>query len=63
LTIPGLEPTIYRTRGDYANNNTTDAVKKRTEEKKISFTYIFINKISSIFIWFNTHASHSFIAN
>jgi hypothetical protein len=27
LTRPGLEPTIYRTRGEHANHYTTDAVK------------------------------------
>ena len=26
LTRPGLEPTIYRTRGEHANHNTTDTV-------------------------------------
>jgi hypothetical protein len=26
LTPPGLEPTIYRTRGEHANHYTTDAV-------------------------------------
>ena len=26
LTRPGLEPTIYRTRGEHANHYTTDAV-------------------------------------
>jgi hypothetical protein len=26
LTLPGLEPTIYRTRGEHVNHNATDAV-------------------------------------
>ena len=26
LTLPGLEPTIYRTQGEHANYYTTDAV-------------------------------------
>jgi hypothetical protein len=28
LTQPGLEPTIYHTRGEHANHYTTDAIKK-----------------------------------
>ena len=28
LTRPGLEPTIYHTRGEHANHYTTDAVTK-----------------------------------
>ena len=27
LTRPGLEPTIYRTRGEHANHYATDAVR------------------------------------
>ena len=27
MTRPGLEPTIYRTRGEHANHYATDAVK------------------------------------
>ena len=26
FTLPGLEPTIYRTRDEHANNDTTDQV-------------------------------------
>ena len=31
LTRPGLEPTIYRTRGEYANHYATDAVRSIEE--------------------------------
>ena len=33
LTRPGLEPTIYRTRGEHANHYTTDAVHSPLEHK------------------------------
>jgi hypothetical protein len=36
LTQPGLEPTIYRTRGEHANHYTTDAVCHKTANKKNS---------------------------
>jgi hypothetical protein len=36
LTQPGLEPTVYRTRGEHANRHTTDAVDvKMTTNTKI----------------------------
>jgi len=31
LTRPEIEPTIYRTRGEHANNYTTDAVMSNFE--------------------------------
>jgi hypothetical protein len=33
LTRPGLEPTIYHTRGEHANHYATDAVWWKKEEK------------------------------
>ena len=42
LIQPGLEPTIYRTRGEHANHYTTDAVKLHTTmvDSKINKTII-----------------------
>jgi hypothetical protein len=38
LTRPGLEPTIYHTRGEHANHYTTDAVEKNViEDLKVYF--------------------------
>ena len=36
LTRPGLEPTIYRTRGEHANHYTIDTVRnKKTQHRKL----------------------------
>ena len=37
LPRPGLEPTIYTTKGGHANHYTTDAVKTNYEQTKINF--------------------------
>jgi hypothetical protein len=39
LTQPGLEPTIYRTRGEHANHYATDTVKKYIETLKTSSVF------------------------
>jgi hypothetical protein len=41
LTQPGLEPAIYRTRGEHANIFTTDAVKKNARVKAKPINMIF----------------------
>jgi hypothetical protein len=43
LTRPGLEPTIYRTRGEHANDYATDAVcrlKTITSRTKVQNIYM-----------------------
>jgi hypothetical protein len=42
LTRPGLEPTIYRTRGKHANHYTTDAVKSTGYEVPIDVAIYYI---------------------
>ena len=37
LTRPGLEPTIYHTRGEHANHCTIDAVKKYCMKEVVKF--------------------------
>ena len=41
LTQPGLEPTIYRTRGEHANHYATDVVLNATvKEANLKFSYL-----------------------
>ena len=45
LTRPGLEPTIYRTRGEHANHYTIDAVRNENYLGKCSLLYNVLNSI------------------
>ena len=46
LTRSGLEPTIYRTRGEHANHDATGAVNYAWKLHTVKHTYIIQNKVS-----------------
>ena len=41
LTRPGLEPTIYQTRGEHANHSITDAVLVYEEYSIVCMVYLY----------------------
>ena len=53
LTRSGLESTIYRTQGEYANNNTTDEVLYVLDDNKLFFIQIIKmgNKVVVVYIF------------